>query len=146
MRLSEFENEIEELLISSITLINGFDPKSKHQLSKNSILELAKRLNIDLISYMNKISLNENKDYNPEYEEQLIKLEQDIRNHIKTEFQLKIYSETIENRLDLLERENDYLKKEVEDKINQISELEEVSIKYQLNLRKSKFTKRILLN
>ncbi len=128
MRLSEFENEIEDLLISSISLLNGFDPKNMQQLSKYSILELAKRLNLDLISYMNKMSLNENKDYNPEYEEQLIKLEQDIRNHIKTEFQLKIYSETLENRFDLLERENDYLKKDLDDKVNQISQLAEVSI------------------
>lgn len=44
------------------------------------------------------------------YEQMLIKLEQDVRLHIKTEFQLKIYCESLESKIDTLERDNEKLK------------------------------------
>lgn len=40
-----------------------------------------------------------------EYEKQLIKLEQDIRQHIKIEFQMKIYCESLEAKIEELQRE-----------------------------------------
>lgn len=62
------------------------------------------------------------------YEPYLIKLEQDIRMHIKTEFQLKIYCESLESKIESHDQEISSFKKL----------LEETRIKNEFELNKSK--------
>jgi hypothetical protein len=51
-----------------------------------------------------------NENIQQDYESMLIKYEKDIRNHIKTEHQLKLYAESLQNNIDELEKEkNEYL-------------------------------------
>lgn len=64
------------------------------------------------------------------YEPYLIKLEQDIRMHIKTEFQLKIYCESLESKIESHDFEISSFKKL----------LEEARIKHEYELNKSKST------
>ncbi len=45
-----------------------------------------------------------------DYESMLIKYEKDLRSHIKTEHQLKLYAESLQNNIDELEKsKNEYL-------------------------------------
>lgn len=70
-----------------------------------NLLDLSQKVNEDVQSYVSKTSYNfERGSSNYDYEQLLIKLEQDIRSHIKTEFQLKIYCDSLESRLDSLEK------------------------------------------
>ena len=48
-----------------------------------------------------------------EYETLLIKLEKEIRNHIQTENQVKLYAETLQNNLEEIENENKLLKEKI---------------------------------
>ena len=48
-----------------------------------------------------------------EYESLLIKLEKEIRGHIQTENQVKLYAETLQNNLEELENENKALKEKL---------------------------------
>ena len=48
-----------------------------------------------------------------EYESLLIKLEKEIRGHIQTENQVKLYAETLQNNLEELENENKLLKEKL---------------------------------
>ena len=78
-----------------------------------NILELSCRIKSDIFKFIKifeksekcKSCIKREEEISIGYEQQLIKLEQDIRQHIKTEFQLKIYSESLEVKIDQLERE-----------------------------------------
>ncbi len=126
MKLSEIESEIETLLIDSLLKINEYSPQLKKDLLKLNILDLARKVNKDIQLYQEKISTDTQNFYNSGYEEQLIKLEQDIRTHIKTEFQLKLYSENLETRIEYLEKDVDKLHRENNNKDNIIDKLEKV--------------------
>ena len=57
---------------------------------------------------------NQKKGNTPqEYETLLIKLEKDIRSHIQTEHQLKLYAESLKNVIEEIEKENQILKKKL---------------------------------
>ena len=93
------------------------------------ILTLAeKKIN----EFNNQIS---NEHIQQDYEAMLIKYEQDIRGHIKVEHQLKLYSDSLQNNIDELEREkrSGFNNKEY---ANEISKLKK-EIKYQKKLIKS---------
>lgn len=102
-----------------------------------NILDLSKRVHDDVQSYVSKTSYNLSKgSSNYDYEQLLIKLEQDIRSHIKIEFQLKIYCDSLESRLDALEKENAALQSNKESKahreqnlhlLKQVDELQDVT-------------------
>jgi hypothetical protein len=69
-----------------------------------SILKLVEKKVND---YNNKL-LDENTQQ--DYESLLVKYEKDIRGHIKTEHQLKLYSESLQNNIEILEKEkNEYI-------------------------------------
>ena len=129
MKLSEIESEIESLLIDSLIKINSYCPKLKKELQKLNILDLARKVNKDIQSYQEKSNTESQNVYDSGYEEQLIKLEQDIRGHIKTEFQLKLYSENLENRIEYLEKDIDKLLKENKNKDLIIEQMEKVRLK-----------------
>ena len=115
------------------------------------ILTLAeKKIN----DYNNQIS---NEHIQQDYEAMLIKYEQDIRGHIKVEHQLKLYSDSLQNNLDELEKEkregfknsnneknNEYvneimnLKKELKSQKKIIKSYEEQNIKLAENEKKLK--------
>ena len=60
---------------------------------------------------------NDKKENSPqEYETLLIKLEKEIRNHIQTENQVKLYAETLQTNLEELENENKLLKEKLKNK------------------------------
>ena len=64
---------------------------------------------------------NDKKENTPqEYEILLIKLEKEIRGHIQTENQVKLYAETLQNSIEELENENKMLKEKlkIEENIN----------------------------
>ena len=62
---------------------------------------------------------NDKKENSPqEYETLLIKLEKEIRNHIQTENQVKLYAETLQTNLEELENENKLLKEKLKNKKN----------------------------
>jgi hypothetical protein len=126
MKLSEIESEIETLLIDCLVRINDYSPQLKKDLLKLNILDLARKVNKDIQLYQEKVSTDTQNAYDSGYEEQLIKLEQDIRTHIKTEFQLKLYSENLESRIDYLEKDVDRLHKEKKEKDTIIDQLEKV--------------------
>ena len=129
MKLSEIESEIESLLIDSLIKINSYYPKLKKELEKLNILDLARKVNKDIQSYHEKSNIEIQNVYDSGYEEQLIKLEQNIRGHIKTEFQLKLYSENLENRIEYLEKDIDKLLKENKNKDLIIEQMEKVRLK-----------------
>lgn len=93
---------------------------------------------MDLIqSSENEVTQEEDSSLAFNYEQMLIKLEQDIRMHIKTEFQLKLYAENLESKIEPIESENINLKtklqeltmkatKEINELKLQIQELNEV--------------------
>ena len=56
---------------------------------------------------------NKNENTPQEYESLLIKLEKEIRGHIQTENQVKLYAETLQNNLEELENENKILKEKL---------------------------------
>ena len=50
---------------------------------------------------------NEQKDNSPqEYESLLVKLEKEVRSHIQTELQMKLFTENLQDNLEELENEN----------------------------------------
>ena len=58
------------------------------------------------------------------YESMLIKLEKDIRKHIQSEQQVKLYVESLEYEMQELERENTQLKSKIhklQDQLNQLN-------------------------
>ena len=71
---------------------------------------------------------------NQDYESLLIKCEKDIRGHIKTEHQLKLYADSLQNNIEEIEKE----KKELNDIIN-IKNNEINNIKKEYNYLKKTF-------
>ena len=71
---------------------------------------------------------------NQDYESLLIKYEKDIRGHIKTENQLKLYADSLQNNIEEIEKE----KKELNDIIN-IKNNEINKIKKEFNYLKKTF-------
>lgn len=83
------------------------------------MLDLSRKVNAEVTTFMQKhhnmLQETEDKDIletspdknNPsDYESLLVKLESDIRSHIKTEFQLKLYCDNLESRVEYLEKQN----------------------------------------
>ena len=102
------------------------------------ILEIVEK-KID--DYNNKYNLNEY--IQQDYEAMLIKYEKDIRGHIKTEHQLKLFADSLQNNIDDLEKEkkeqnnnNNKYKEILIEKNNIISELKK-EINYNKKLIKS---------
>ena len=101
------------------------------------ILEIVEK-KID--DYNNKYNLNEH--IQQDYEEMLIKYEKDLRGHIKTEHQLKLFADSLQNNIDDLEKEkkeqnnNNKYKEILIEKNNIISELKK-EINYNKKLIKS---------
>ena len=81
-------------ILDEITLIKYI--KDSIDISISKLAE--KRIN----DYNNKLS---NENVQQDYESLLIKYEKDIRGHIKTEHQLKLYSESLQNNIEELEKE-----------------------------------------
>jgi len=159
MKLSEIEKDIESDLIKVIHVLNDSSIKIKpivtinNNNTKNCNEDLTK-LNIkDLTSiiynkvsslkeFVNNIQSSVFNDTNEEslksemekYEQLLIKSEQDIRSHIKTEFQLKIYIESLEVKIDSLERENIQMKNLISYKEKEISEESKAQNEVSINI------------
>ena len=96
------------------------------------ILTLAeKKIN----EFNNQIS---NEHIQQDYESMLVKYEQDIRGHIKVEHQLKLYTDSLQNNIDELEKEKKegFNNNKNNDYISEISNLKK-EIKYQKKLIKS---------
>ena len=86
-------------MLDEITLIKYI--KDSIDISISKLAE--KRVN----DYNNKLS---DENIQQDYESLLIKYEKDIRGHIKTEHQLKLYSESLQNNIEELEKEkNEYI-------------------------------------
>ena len=121
----------------------------KKDLKKLNILELSYKLKDMIIktealsnSISNVNTIDNNEEETDElslnnYENMLVKLEADVRSHIKTEFQLKIYCDSLESKIESLEKQlteqekiNKTLNKFKElsiDNSNKISDLEKVA-------------------
>ena len=113
MKFSEIESKIENQLIDILVLLNT---KEKIDSLKNlNIYDLCLKVHDSVVLIIDQITQNnKNERFQTEdnlnaimindYEKQMIKLEQDIRSHIKVEFQLKIYCENLESRINEFER------------------------------------------
>ena len=96
------------------------------------ILTLAEKKINEMTNQMSKEHIQQ------DYEAMLIKYEQDIRGHIKVEHQLKLFSDSLQNNIDELEKEKKlgFNNNKVNEYINEISLLKK-EIKYQKKLIKS---------
>ncbi len=158
MKLSDIEKDIENELIKVITLLsddsikvkpilaigNNFNKDTTEDFTKLNIKDLASVIynkvsslkesikNSQSSTCIDNIDNEENmKSEMEKYEQLLIKSEQDIRSHIKTEFQLKIYIESLEVKIDTFERENlkmkDFISNKEKEFIEESKALNEVS-------------------
>jgi hypothetical protein len=131
MNLLDLSKKVNEEIKDFIIRIEK--EKSEHNSFINDKKQLTKQnLNVEGSIYTNdKNSINQDSTAMiNSYEPYLIKLEQDIRMHIKTEFQLKIYCESLESKIESSELEISSLKKL----------LEENKIKHDHEINKSKVT------
>lgn len=151
-KIIKTSNEIKDKLINFLSFIKGnisFDTL-KENLNQNLKIQITKfieaenfqaikiqksALKKNTIGFSNNKfdSVNFNNSNVDEYEKQLVKLEKDIRNQIKTEFELKLILENYQFRLNDLEEElnsanenKSSLLQQIEDKSKQII----VSISY----------------
>ena len=96
------------------------------------ILTLAEKKINEMTNQMSKEHIQQ------DYEAMLIKYEQDIRGHIKVEHQLKLFSDSLQNNIDELEKEKKlgFNNNKANEYINEISLLKK-EIKYQKKIIKS---------
>lgn len=140
MKLSDIEKQIENELISTVILLEETNLNSlndNESLSKLNIKELSvliKKKAKELLENTNKNKITEEIE---NYEELLVKLERDIRQHIKIEFQLKIYIDSLESKADSLEREVKLTKEENNLNIDKIAKLNEKVKTLEDKLKKS---------
>lgn len=153
MKLSDIEKEIETELISIMSILhskNGVGSFNVDDLKNMTLKDLSKKLRRDASQIMRDLELRQVSEDGEiptknelEYEKLLVKLENDIRSHIKIEFQLKIYIESLESKVEGLEKqiestlkENSKLKEEIATSTlkHKISELEEVTVLYKILL------------
>lgn len=146
MKLSDIEKELEAELICVMSMLhskNGTEDFNAEELKRMTLKDLTKKLK-QLASFaINSETKQMNEDGDTptknelEYEKLLVKLENDIRSHIKIEFQLKIYIESLESKVESLEKqvdsalkENLRLKEEIATSTlkHKITELEEVTL------------------
>ena len=127
---------IKNALIDLYLFLKG---KNKNNRNEKDYIEKIRMLDeITLIKYIKdsidisitKLAEKKVNDYNNQfldentqhdYESLLVKYEKDIRGHIRTEHQLKLYSESLQNNIEDLEKEkNEYLydKKDYSEIIN----------------------------
>ena len=173
MKTNSFQ-KIKSALIDFYLTLRQYALDIKEMKKEENINYLASMDELELIKYIKDsvdtvvLTLAEKKinDYNnqisnehiqQDYEAMLIKYEQDIRGHIKVEHQLKLYSDSLQNNLDELEKEkragfknsnneknNEYvneimnLKKEIKSQKKIIKSYEEQNIKLSENEKKLK--------
>ena len=128
MKLSDIEKQIENELISTVILLQETNLNSLHDieyLSKLNIKELSVMIKEKAKELLENTKQNEKTEEIENYEQLLIKLEKDIRQHIKIEFQLKIYIDSLESKADSLEREVKLTKEENNLNIEKIAKLDE---------------------
>ena len=137
-------DKIKTALIDLYLTFREYSLEAKDQKKEENIEYLSSMNELELIKYIKDsidtviLTLAEkkiNEFNNQDYEAMLIKYEQDIRGHIKVEHQLKLYSDSLQNNIDELEKEkksgfnNNEKNKEY---VNEISNLKN------LNKQKSK--------
>ena len=149
-------DKIKTALIDLYLTFREYSLEAKDQKKEENIEYLSSMNELELIKYIKdsidtviltlaEKKINEfnnqisNEHVQQDYEAMLIKYEQDIRGHIKVEHQLKLYSDSLQNNIDELEKEkksgfnNNEKNKEY---VNEISNLKK-EIKYQKKLIKS---------
>lgn len=98
--------------------------------SANSSFITDKKAKLTLQSDNSNLNGDKVLDSSNNYEPYLVKLEQDIRMHIKTEFQLKIYCESLESKIETLDQEVALMK----------NVIEESKIRYEIDVKKYKLS------
>ena len=150
------DREIDDLLISSICLFYQ-QKNDKESIMKQveyfSTLDIAKKLKEEISAFINIKRKSSNKSVlssveveENSYEQLLIKLEQEIRMHIKTEFQMKIYCENLESKIESMEKDYEKLKKKLDESkkndenttliLNKLSGQEEVIFLLKIEIEK----------
>ena len=105
---NSFNNDKHEKIKDSLENLLSFDEITLIKYIKDSIdISILTLTEKKLNEYNNKL-LNENTQQ--DYESVLVKYEKDLRGHIRTEHQLKLYADSLQNNIEELEKQkNEFL-------------------------------------